>query len=699
MIRTLHHTAIAAFAVLAAAPALSAEPEAAAAPPAATSADSSGASADSLPAYEMSLIEIQADRPVVTVGGAAAIEVHTDSLDIPPAASVEEVFRELPFLHIRTNSRGEAEISARGSESRQVAVLVDGVPITLAWDARADVSVIPATAIQEAVFVRGLSSVLHGPNVLGGVVETRVAHGADQPEESSTQVSLGADDVGSFGTTLAHTAPFRTGGGNWLVRAGVGFRDTPGDPLAKDVTERRPTGDDLRLNTDARDTDGFLALRYRDDDGAWFSFSGASFRAERGIAAELGAPDDDARFWRYPEVRRTLAVVSGGTGDRTSPFGGRGDLEASFGVDVGRSEIESYPGADYDVPDSFESGEDRTFTLRVLGDQTLGAHSDLRGAFTFAEVRHDESIPDGDFRYRQQLWSLGVENVWRLMESAGTVDQLALSTGLVYDISETREAGGREPLGPKGEGGGRIGLELLTRDGAVAYHAGVSRRARFPALRELYSGALDRFQPNPDLQAEKVVTVEAGVTLHRGGADFQAVAFHNRVDDAVVRTTLPDRRFFRVNRDELRTAGVELLARAPVGGRLSLSGNLVIQNAELTDTSTDEKRQPESLPDAFGSLDAKVRLGRGFTAGAGADYTGDQFAIDVSTGEDTRLDGAVLFGAWIGREWKLPATFAGEIFTRVDTRISAENLADKAHYEIAGIPEPGRRLRFELRLR
>ena len=46
----------------------------------------------------------------------------------------------------------EAEVSARGSDSRQVAVLVDGVPITLAWDARADVSVIPATATAKVSF-------------------------------------------------------------------------------------------------------------------------------------------------------------------------------------------------------------------------------------------------------------------------------------------------------------------------------------------------------------------------------------------------------------------------------------------------------------------------------------------------------------------------------------------------------------------
>ncbi len=116
-------------------------------------------------------VTVRSSRPVATAGGASAIEAEIDSLETPVAASVEEVLRQLPALHVRTNSRGEAELSARGSESRQVAVLLDGIPITLAWDARADVSVIPATGLQEVTYTRGLSSMLHGPNVLGGVVE------------------------------------------------------------------------------------------------------------------------------------------------------------------------------------------------------------------------------------------------------------------------------------------------------------------------------------------------------------------------------------------------------------------------------------------------------------------------------------------------------------------------------------------------
>jgi len=648
------------------------------------------------PVYRMTPIVVHAPRPVTSAGGASAVEVQVDSMSVPAAATTEDVLRELPLLHVRRNSRGEAEISARGSESRQVAVLVDGVPITLAWDARADVSIIPATALQEITYVRGLSSMLYGPNVLGGIVEARVGQGLAQPERRSARITMGADDVGSFGTTVTGTVPFRNAAGAWLARGGVGFRDTPGDPLAGGVTERVDDGG-LRLNTDARNVDGFLALRYHGHEGAWLSFSGSSFRSERGIAAELGADDSDARFWRYPHTSRTLAVVSGGTGDRESPLGGRGDVEASLGLDVGRTDIDAYTSSAYDEIDAFEDGEDRTLTLRLLGDQSLGGRADLRGAFTLAEVRHDEIVPDGDFRYRQRLWSGGLENVWRLVESAGSVQSLSLSLGAAYDVAETREAGGKEPQDAMTQWGGRAGLTMLTGGGGTALHANVSRRGRFPALRELYSGALNRFAPNPGLEPEKIVAMETGVTTHVGAGELQVVAFHNRVDDAVVRVTLPDRRFLRVNRNELRSAGVEVLGSTRLGA-LELSGSLTVQDVKLTDTEAERTNEPENLPETSGALAARVSVGAGVVAGAEVEYTGRQFAIDLATGDDAELDAAAIVGASVSRVWSVPVSFGGGTFSHAETRIALDNVADEAHYDQFGLPRPGRRLRFELRL-
>ena len=70
------------------------------------------------------------------------------------------------------------ELSVRGSDSRQTAILLDGVPLTLGWDNRSDVSLVPITGATRISLVRGLSSLLHGPNVLGGVVEVSLADGA-----------------------------------------------------------------------------------------------------------------------------------------------------------------------------------------------------------------------------------------------------------------------------------------------------------------------------------------------------------------------------------------------------------------------------------------------------------------------------------------------------------------------------------------
>ncbi|MCA9753955.1 MAG: TonB-dependent receptor, partial [Gemmatimonadetes bacterium] len=540
------------------------------------------------------------------------------------------------------------------------------------------------------------SSMLFGPNVIAGVVEARVGRDLSQPPVPATRLTFGANHLGSFGTTLTTTRPYRTEGGQWLVRAGAGFRDTPGDPLAHGITER-PGGDEgLRLNTDAQDVDGFAAIRYRANDGRWASFSGATFRAERGIAAELGADDADVRFWRYPRVHRTLAVVSAGTGDRPSPFGGHGDVEASVGLDLGRTDIDSYSSAAYDEITEFENGKDRTVTARVLADQTLGRQTDLRSAFTFAEIRHDELVPDGEFEYRQHLWSGGLEATWRAPHAVGPFSRLQWSVGGAWDVADTREAGGKTPQDPTSEWGGRVGFTgAVTSDARTSVHASLSRRGRFPALRELYSGALNRFVPNPDLKPEKIVSLEGGVTHVVGRTELQAVGFHHRSDDVVVRMSLPERKFQRVNRDRLRTAGLELVSTTSLG-RASVSAHLVAQDVRLVDGSTDETNEPENLPELTAGLRARFPLGARMDVGGGVEYIGRQFAIDLATGDDTELAAAALVNVWVRRTGNAPVAVGP--FTRWDARIAVDNLADEAHYDQAGLPQPGRRFRFELRL-
>ncbi len=637
-------------------------------------------------------IRVQAVRPVTTVGGASAIEVTLDSLLLPAAATTEEVLRELPMLHIRTNSRGEAEVTVRGSESRQVAVLFDGVPLTLGWDARTDVSILPAGAVQEVTVVRGLSSILHGPNVLGGVVEMNVGTAGVMPTRSSVSVSVGGDSEGGFGATAVGERPFHTDGGEGAVRAGVGYRDTPGFPLPGGVAEPVPS-DGLRLNTDTRNVNGFLSLRYASDGGAWTSVSAASFDAERGIAGELGA--EEPRLWRYPDMTRTVVAASGGTGFHDTPWG-RGDLEMSLGYDAGTTVIDSYATRAYDQVVETEEGDDRTTTLRILGDHTLGSRGDLRGAFTLADIHHTSTVEGASDRFQQRLMSLAGETLWQLVdEPVGALDGLRLSLGAAWDRGTTPRTAGRESLGTLDDWGGRVGLSALFDEGNTLVHAGLSRRGRFPALRESYSEALNRFVPNPDLAPEHLVSFEGGVTTRLGRGEVQIVGFRNALDGAIRRVTLEGGKRMRINSDELRSTGLEVLASRSFGA-WEVGGDVLLQDVVLTDPGAAASVEPENMPERAGRAWVRFPLLAGIDARAEAEYTGSQFCQDPDSGSDVKLSGGTWLNAALSKVFTLaPSRNLGR---RVEARVSASNLGDTALYDQCGLPRAGRLLQFQLRV-
>jgi iron complex outermembrane receptor protein len=647
---------------------------------------------DSIPPRLIELV-VEGKAPLDKVGIATTFDLKVSSLSLPAAPSLDQVFRTLPMLHVRRNSRGETEISARGSDSRQVAVLLDGVPLGLAWDGRADASVIPAGAVHEIQFIRGLSSMLYGPNALGGVIELSVGHTSSIQERASAQATLGGNQTGGFGGTLTGAVPLRTAGGSrWLLRAGADFSDSPGVPLARGVEEPLPAENGLRVNTDSRTLSGFAAVRYQSESGAWFSLAGSAFNTERGIAAELGT--DNARFWRYPRVARLVTVLSGGTGHHRTPFGGIGDLEASIGVDAGRTEIDAFSSRSYSLPNGFEDGDDRTTTFRLIGDHTLGNRAELRGAFTWAEIRHDETLPDASARYRQRLFSLGAETIVRLIEDGGTIQSLRLSLGGAYDVGSTPESGGRESLGTLSELGARLGVSMILGDGTTLLHGGLSRRARFPSLRELYSGALNRFAPNPDLQPETLVAAEVGVTTRIGPTELNVVGFRNRMRDAVVRVTLPDRRFMRVNRDRLDSHGVEVLGSATLG-RFVVGGDLTLQSARLTDTQASTTNEPENLPALFGAIHGSAPVALGLTAALEARFTGSQSCIDPGTGEDRTLSGGTVLNGELVRPWRIGRR---GVFSTLEARLGVLNAGNLALYDQCGLPEPGRVIHLQFRL-
>jgi iron complex outermembrane receptor protein len=273
-----------------------------------------------------------------------------------------------------------------------------------------------------------------------------------------------------------------------------------------------------------------------------------------------------------------------------------------------------------------------------------------------------------------------------------------LAGGIVFDKTTTPETGGRTPAQEDLDDiGWRAGVTHQF-SGAFRLHASASQRSRFPALRELYSGALNRFRPNPDLEPETLTGIEAGFTVDRAwgpipSTTLQVTGFSQTLDDAVIRITLRDpTRFMRVNRDRIESKGAEVLAGFVFGPErdraVTLTADALIQKITLFDITAagEPSRHAENNPEKRGALELGVPLPAKLRAFANARYTGTQYCLNADTGNEVELNAKTRADLAVERHFIVSGR-------QVRALVSFDNVTDAAIYDQCGLPQPGRTMR------
>jgi iron complex outermembrane recepter protein len=357
-------------------------------------------------------------------------------------------------------------------------------------------------------------------------------------------------------------------------------------------------------------------------------------------------------------------------------LGGNASAQVSVAYDRGRVELNGYTNRTYTTVQDSENDADRNLTGRLTLKQSVTQRGDVITAFTFADVQREETLTPGSSNaYRQRLWSGALETSWQ-------VARARVSGGIAYDAADTPASSDKPAVGRMDTWGGRVGLVSAVRQNFLV-HAGAARRARFPALRELYGGALRMFEPNPALRYEVLVATEAGATLVLNALQVQSVFFHHRIEDQIVRTTTAARKVQRVNRDQTRSTGVEMLATTRMFGA-TFGADVTAQSVTSTNPSNNTDFRPEYQPKWAGGARVIAPLPFGVRAQASARITGAQYCQD-NTGVYTRLQRGTRFDARLARAWgPLEVTIAGD------------NIADAAIYDQCGLPQVGRVLRLQV---
>lgn len=469
----------------------------------------------------------------------------------------------------------------------------------------------------------------------------------------------------------------------------LGYHEREGWRLPAGLAPMRHQGDArLRLNSDLARLGVFLAIDRATERGE-FRFFFAGNDVERGVPPE--GHRDSPRFWRYPSASRAL---TGASLDRALSEDGRWRLRLEAATDFADQQIRVYSDSTFTGPPletgaKHEVDEDRAFHGRALLSGELGA---LRIAFDarLRDAEHRESLHVGEAeqRYRQRLASgaaeldLGLAAGWRLRGG--------LSLHRV-----TTPASGPHPARPADS----VTDWLMTlRRGAtkgspLELRAALSRRSRFPALRELYSGALGQFVVNPDLAPETQDLFELGLGQRVRRLSVDITLFASYLEGGIEKTAVSDSTFQRVNAESMRAMGVELEVAMELGGGLELGGHWLQLRASREEAGA-YNAPAEDRPDHQGSLFLSWERG-GLRLGGEAEWIGPRHSADVTAADGLReLPGQSrvnLTAAW----W---IYLKAGVLRDAELRLRADNLGDALVESQVGLPEPGRRLSLGLRL-
>jgi outer membrane receptor protein involved in Fe transport len=600
------------------------------------------------------LPEVRVEASRLDVYLPARTDIPREELVGSHKSELSEVLDLAPGINVRNGGRGEPRLDMRGFDQRAVLFTLNGVPVYEPWNGIVNLDLFPLEMLDSVELARGPSSSLYGPNGMAGTVKMTSALPARPLMGSLTNIWRAPrtwDLRASAGATQQ----------GFSALLGGRFLTSPGFPLSgafdeRPASRRRWEDGGLRANSDRDEQSAFADLGYKlsDDSRLHATLLGST--------ASFGIPPGTSEF--APVFRRNdhqeFDHAQVGLDQRLGP-----------GLTLGAAAFYS----SYSTQESQFSGPDfitKLLTTRADSDE-LGSiarlNAELGNRDTLSvggQFRRDSADISDTIRGRLArpeftTSSVAFENVYSL------TSRIRLLAGLSYDL---QSGGGRATDGEiDPEGGisvdfGRFGTS----------RAAVSRKVRFPTLRELF----DPLEGNPALKAEKAVTYEVGHRVQAGQFYADASLFHIDVSDLIEKQTVGNLNI-GMNLEQARLEGFEVA----VGGRpapfLQVDLNYTYLDATARDTSSGSNRffeiqhkpahRVNGIVQLFLPADLLLRLEGLYTS-----EQVDQFATNVM------IKGFVLFNAQLIKG----------LGKHLDLFVGADNVFDEDYEEKLGSPGPGR---------
>lgn len=549
------------------------------------------------------------DQP--TVVGSRNVVTAEDIATFDDSDTLDSAIALLPGVDIsKVGRKNETSAGIRGFEMRQITVMIDGVPTTLPYDAYPDLARVLTGDLSEIQVSKGLSSVLNGPNAMGGVINM-VTKRPTKRFEGSLSFTAKMGDTGAY-NGFRSNLNMGTNQGKWYVQAGASFDDisrwsvsdkytpvpnsgtmftqagqTMTFPLInenggfRNNSNSRDGKFNIKLGLTPNDTDEYaIAYTYQSGETGLPVYAGSAL----GLRDTKGRPTDEEKFafqltrpfyrdYPYYDKQSIYTLTHTALGDT-------GYVKSRMFYDTYKNRMDMYQDEDYFYPDvaggypSFY--DDYTLGASVEAGADLIPMNTTKIAFHYRRDNHKSRAYDSDLGFNSP-WTESVDDTFSvaLEDTFHVTSKLDVIVGASYDWLNVKKAEEFDAAEMSISNTHRQDDHTLNPMAAIRYrysdtgtvYAGVAQKSRFATQKARYSTRTGNGTgiPNPYLKAEKAVNYEIGFSdTFADRFSIDAAAFYSSIRDTNVETRISDSQYQTVNMGRSKIYGFELSSRSKI---------------------------------------------------------------------------------------------------------------------------------------
>jgi len=480
---------------------------------------------------------------------ASTSTVKSEQFELFKPKDMSEVLSFTSGTYVSTGSKNEWAVKIRGLANSRITLLYDGIPVYEPYYNSFDLKTVAADQIDSVKVVKGASSVLYGPNTLGGIVDVVTK----RPEKNQFSLKMDYGSNQTYG--LYANGALR---GKNLLFTGSAFRE------ASDGFDWVNMGkNEFRLNSDYKRTSLGGKLYFYPGWGGELMAEANYYQAEYGIPTSTTTFNKQT-YWRFKDWRRFLTNIGG-----SFPLFDRGYIKARIYYVKHDNVLDAYKSNAFDTLQWESTYDNYALGAFALGMAPLGERHDLHASLSFRDddVRTQSALGAEWQRYQHKTFSLGLEDHFRVIE------KLELMAGASLDYLSKQNGVNKTTVNPI------LGVKFNPKE-YIDLRLTLSQKSRFPSMKNLYSDTMGG--GNPDLRDEKGTNIELGGTYDRDWFISGAI-FRNRIHDLIDRRLNSENLQQYVNIAEALIQGAEFEVRKSFG-LVSVSLNYTYLDTENIET-------------------------------------------------------------------------------------------------------------------